>query len=179
MVIGIAIGFSSCGMQRKSALIDTSTNILEEQMTAMAGTGRQLNVEKNNEIGLLDEQKTMNVNKFDEAKIAESNTNTLVAVKTVKKAHSFTEMKEMVKNGEIKMGARDFKTLKKLDKLYKGDFNKLRTDAFEMTGTAKIIAGVGVASALIAIFVGSWFFAFLFLLAVLAFLLRWIGIIDF
>ena len=98
-----------------------------------------------------------------------------------KKAHSFSQMKEMVQNGDIVMTRSDKKTLDRLENFYKGDFKdlkNLKVEPFELTTAAKIIGGVGIIALIIALF-GSFFFAFIFLLAVTAFILRWIGVIAF
>jgi len=181
----MAIAFSACSTQRRAAINEQvlQSQLGKEEPIAMVGVGHQLESNPNS-LNAGEKEASMFLNKpVDEAtanvQTMHKSTTSVTLSKTAKKAKSFAQMKEMVKNGDIAMGAKDLKTLNKLDKLYKGNFSAFKSDAFEMTGTAKIIAGVGAASALIAIFVGSWFFAFLFLLAVLAFLLRWIGIIEF
>ena len=105
--------------------------------------------------------------------------NNIAANKSTAKASSFSQMKEMVKNGDMVMSKKDLKILNKLDKLSQNNFNNRREGGFEWTPTAKIIGGVGAASLLISLFTGSWFFAFLFIVAALAFICRWIGIIEF
>ncbi|MEO7312430.1 MAG: hypothetical protein ABIX01_18655 [Chitinophagaceae bacterium] len=112
-------------------------------------------------------------------KLASFNNNKVAVTASSKKAKSFSQMKEMVKNGDIVMSNKDQKTLNKLSKLYKGDFKQYKDNGFDLTTTAKIIAGVGIVALLISLFTGSWFFAFLFIVAALAFICRWIGIIEF
>lgn len=98
---------------------------------------------------------------------------------TKKKVASFAQMKEMAKTGEIAMSKKDMKTLNKLEKHYKGDYQKFRADVFEFTTKAKIIAGIGLLGLLLAIFAGSGFGLFLFILAALAFILRYLDVIAF
>ena len=96
-----------------------------------------------------------------------------------KKVQSFSQLRAMAAAGEIKMSKRDVKILNKLDKKYGGDFKQFRADTFEFTTKAKIVAGVGAIGLLLAIFTGSWFGAFLFILAALGFILRFLGAIEF
>jgi hypothetical protein len=105
---------------------------------------------------------------------------TVAATKQVyKKAASFAQLKEMVKNGEVTMSKKDQRILHRLDKHYKGNFNHFRSDAFELTDKAKIIGGIGIVGLLIGIFTGSAFGWFIFILALFAFLLRYLDIIAF
>ena len=94
------------------------------------------------------------------------------------RASSFTQMQEMAASGQLKMNRRDTRTLNRLAHLYKGDFKDV-SSAFEMTTPAWIIAGIGVTALLIALLAGSFFFGFVFLLAVVAFILRWADVIQF
>lgn len=96
-----------------------------------------------------------------------------------KKVHSFAEWKKMAKTGELQMSKKDIKMLNKLDKKYNGNFEKFKADTFEFTDKAKIVAGVGILGLLLVIFTGSWFGAFLLILAALGFILRFLGVIDF
>lgn len=98
---------------------------------------------------------------------------------TAKKVHSFDQWKEMAVTGELQMSKKDIKMLNKLDKKYNGNFEKFKADTFEFTDKAKIVAGVGILGLLLAIFTGSWFGIFLFILAALGFILRFLGVIDF
>lgn len=102
-----------------------------------------------------------------------------VSKTTTQKVHSFTQWKEMAASGELKMSKKDIKTLNKLDKKYGGNFEKFKADTFEFTTKAKIIAGVGLLGLLLALITGSWFGAFLFILAALGFILRFLGVIEF
>jgi ABC-type transport system involved in Fe-S cluster assembly fused permease/ATPase subunit len=114
-----------------------------------------------------------------ELAIAENIPTKAVTKQTKKKAASFAQMKDMAKTGEIAMSNKDMKTLNKLEKHYKGDFQKFRADTFEFTTKAKIIAGIGLVGLLLAIFAGSGFGLFLFILAALAFILRYLDVIAF
>jgi hypothetical protein len=99
--------------------------------------------------------------------------------KTPQKTTSFTQFKSAAQSGKIAMSKRDMKTLNKLEKHYKGDYQKFRSDVFEFTTKAKIIAGIGLLGLLLAIFAGSGFGLFLFILALLAFILRYLDVIAF
>ncbi len=98
---------------------------------------------------------------------------------SLKKVQSFSHLKAMAANGEVKMSKKDIKVLNRLEKKYKGNFEQFRADTFEFTTKAKIVAGVGLIGLLLAIFTGSWFGAFLFILAALGFILRFLGAIEF
>ncbi|MES2778239.1 MAG: hypothetical protein V4722_28950 [Bacteroidota bacterium] len=101
------------------------------------------------------------------------------ALSSPKKAKTFAQMKEMVKNGTITMSKKDQKVLNKLDQLSQSKKSPMREDPFELTTLAKIIFGIGAVASIIFLFSGSLFFLFLFLVAVGAFFCRWFGIIDF
>lgn len=113
--------------------------------------------------------------------LSEENTSSIKKQTFRKKVHSFTEMKEMAEAGELKMSNKDMKTLSRLESMYKGNLKDLKhsDEGVTMSGKAKLIAIIGAIAGVIALFIGSWFFAFVFLLAVLAFFCRWIGIIEF
>lgn len=96
-----------------------------------------------------------------------------------KSIQSFAQWKEMGKSGELTMSKKEMKMVNKLEKHYKGDYQKFRADTFEMTTKAKIIGGIGLLGLLLGIFTGSAFGWFLFILAAMAFLLRYLDIIAF
>jgi len=174
VALALVLVLASCA-SRKS--VETTTFI--EQEIALAGKPNNMAMPQ-----ITDETKETATPPRQEAPYANKNLENedgpiiIAAPKTIKKAKSFSQMKEMVKNGDIAMSKRDVKTLNKLDKLYKGNFTH-REGEFEWTQLAKIIAGVGAAALLISLFTGNWFFAFVFIVAALAFICRWVGIIDF
>ena len=102
-----------------------------------------------------------------------------LAKTSIRKVQSFAQLKEMAAAGKLQMNKKDVKMLNKLEKKYKGNFEQFRADTFEFTTKAKIVAGVGLIGLFLAIFAGSWFGFFLFLLAALGFILRFIGVIEF
>ena len=110
--------------------------------------------------------------------VQDATTATAIA-KTKKQITSFAQMKEMARSGEISMSKKEMKTLNRLEKHYKGDYRKFRSDAFELTTKAKVIGGIGLLGLLLAIITGSAFGWFLFIVAALAFLLRYLDIIAF
>ena len=95
------------------------------------------------------------------------------------KVHSFTEWKEMAHNGSLKMTKKELKILNKLEKKYHGDFNKMKDDFAEMSTTAKVIAGVAIVGGVFALFFGSWFGAVLFVIGLILFIFKWIGLFEF
>jgi len=178
IAFGSLIFLASCASRKQavSYLPADQETTLAGIIPAHATPNQAVAFEKTDELAMAATTNTKGEQTF---KSPSNNSKTIAAASTDKKAHSFAQMKEMVKNGELTMSKKDLKTLNKLDKLAGGHFNNRGDDPFEMTPTAKIIAGVGAAAGVIAMLIGSWFFGFVFIVAVLAFVCRWIGIIDF
>lgn len=113
-------------------------------------------------------------NTINEEKTINSSTN-----KSNLKVHSFAEWKEMAHNGSLKMTKKEVRMLNKLEKKYHGDFNMMKEDLAEMSTTAKVIAGVAIVGGVFALFFGSWFGAVLFVIGLILFIFKWIGLFEF
>lgn len=96
-----------------------------------------------------------------------------------KNIQSFAQVKAMAANGSLKLNNKQLKRLDKLDSKYHGDFNHFKSDIGDFSKTAKIIAAVGIIGLLLLLITGSAFGTFIFILAIGAFLCKWIGIIEF
>ena len=172
-----AITFASC---RASRNIATTTNDEVHPTIAVAiSSGNHFDESSNTTAAQPDskvQDSTINAvtNEVTADADAVSNTN-----KAKKKITSFAQMKEMASTGEIAMSKKDLKTLNRLEKHYKGNYEKFRADTFEFTDKAKIIGGIGLLGLLLGIITGSAFGWFLFIVAALAFLLRYLNIIAF
>jgi hypothetical protein len=181
LAIGLFFVFTSCATRKGSDALPPA-----DEVTAMVGTVyntqmTQKSLEKNEALPNADfeTESIKETTAIYSTEMRDMALNNIAAAKTTKKAKSFAQMKEMVKNGELTMSKKDFKMLTKLEKLSQKTLSPLREDPFELTDLAKIIFGVGAAGLLIYAFGGGLFFLFLFLLGLGAFLCRWFGMIDF
>jgi hypothetical protein len=165
-----AIAFASCRASRNVAVV---TNDEMPQTIAVAVAPKPTTEAANPNV----------TESLQETTAATENTQKVTTAASISKAKkkitSFAQMKDMARSGEISMSKKDIRVLNRLEKHYKGDYQKFRSDAFELTDKAKIIGGVGILGLLLAIITGSAFGWFLFMVAALAFLLRYLDIISF